>query len=296
MLGRILTATDFSAAGARAVRVAASWAERHGAALRIVHAVPPRRWLGVRYPGTNVRSRIAGGAAEALKRAVASLELPAELEVSTGIVEGGASRAVLREAEAFGAELLVVGARGEHDVERLPAGLGGTAAKLVRDACVPLLLVRRAPERAPPVVVAAVDLSPASSAVLQWAATAARGEPVRILHAYAVDFADRLAAYGFSERALEIYTADEHAARERALAALLPARLAHSKIIVTRGDAARVLYEAVREADATCVVLGKHGWTRRRPSTGYGSVCRYATEHLACDVLVVPREARTPTA
>jgi len=40
-LARILVATDFSAAGQRAVRLAAIWAARRRAALRIVHVTPP---------------------------------------------------------------------------------------------------------------------------------------------------------------------------------------------------------------------------------------------------------------
>ena len=42
---RVLVATDFSAAGQRAVQTAADWARREKAALRIVHVAPSARRL-----------------------------------------------------------------------------------------------------------------------------------------------------------------------------------------------------------------------------------------------------------
>lgn len=299
MLERILTATDFSPAGARALQAALRWAVRTGAALRVVHAIPPRRRLDGLLGGTRVRSLVTGRAAAALKSDLDALQPPADLEISSGIVEGTAARAILREANAFRADLLVVGARGERDVHGMPQGLGATAHGIMRSATVPVLLVRTAPTDTPPIVIAAVDLGAGSAAVVRWAALASGGAPVHVLNAFDVPYAERLVAYGMAESTIDVYSADEHARRERELAEL--ARAAGeplhpgSTTRVERGDAARRLYELARAAGATCAVVGTHApHPFRRPATGYGSVCRYATEHLPCDVLVVPPGATPP--
>lgn len=286
---RILVGTDFSAFAARAVNAAAAWARRTRAALRIIHVAPPKRQLaGFWRAGTRTATTAYRRAADTLEQLASAVDPARELEISTELLTGKASREIARAASEFDCDLLVVGAHGEHEPGAYHSSLGHTAAKLLAATREPLLLVRRQPTTEPAVVVAAVDLSSVSDAVMAWAGIAAAGGSVHVVHAYEVPFAARLEAYGLAESAIDVYARDEHERRDQALAALI-GRVGPTDVtrIVERGDAVRLLFSQLRRLDSTLIVIGKHA-PRRTPSTTFGSVCRYVATFSPTDVLVVP--------
>jgi len=291
---RVLVASDFSPAGDRAVQAAADWARREKAALRIVHVAPSaRRLAGLWRTSTRDMHAVQRQAADALRRVVETVDPARQLDVSTGLVKGPAARQVARAAVDYRADLLVIGARGEHETTTGQPGLGGTATKLVGMTEVPLLLARHAPT-APPNVLAAVDLTGVSSAVLQWASCCAVGGKLHVFHAYEVPFASRLEAYGVAAGTLDVYTAEETEKHDGQLTSLIastcPGREVHR--ITERGDAASRLLEHVQRLAPTMLVLGKHSSRPGRPlSTAYGSVCRHAAFFSPTDVLIVPATA-----
>jgi nucleotide-binding universal stress UspA family protein len=295
---RVLVATDFSAAGQRAVQTAAEWARREDAALRIVHAAPTaRRLAGLWRTSMRDVHAVHRQAADALRQVVEAIDPARRLDVSTGLVTGPAARQVARAAVDYRADLLVIGARGEHETTTGQPGLGGTAIKLVGATAVPLLLARHAPA-APPKVLAAVDLTDVSSAVLQWASRCAVGGQLHVFHAYEVPFASRLEAYGVAAGTLDVYTADENEKHDWQLTSLIastcPGREVHR--ITERGDAASRLLVHVQRLAPTVLVLGKHSSRPGRPvSTAYGSVCRHAAFFSPTDVLIVPVNAGAST-
>lgn len=110
---RVLVATDLSAAGNRAVQLAVDVARREKVALsRLAGAVDPAR----------------------------------QLELSTGVVTGPAARKIAHATSEYRADMLVIGAHGEHETTTGQPGLGGTATKLVRAAPCALRLVRLPPQ------------------------------------------------------------------------------------------------------------------------------------------------------
>lgn len=291
-LNRILVATDFSAAGDQAVREAEVWARRHSAALRIVHIVPPRRRLsGLWGADAATVAVVHRSAADALRRRAHAVDASRLLEVSTALLTGRASKEIVRAARAFDSDLLVIGSHGARgDLGDGPVPLGGTASALVRSTPVPLLIVRRPPPDTSGVVLAAVDLTPVSNAVLRWAGAGAADGTLHALHAYEVAFAERLEAYKLASETIDVYTNEEHARREQQLADLLrEVQLGAGKRIVVRGDAVQTLFEHMRRLDVALVVLGQH-WRHkgRRDSSTFGSVCRYVTSFAQTNVLVVP--------
>src|SRR5690242_6658461 len=164
---RVLVATDFSPAAQRAVDVAAEWARQMRAQLRIVHVTPAKGWLrGAWGLKPKVIDSIQRHATNALKNAADSADPSRVIELSTGVLTGPAARSIIRAARDFRADLLVTGARGERDGNG-EQPLGGTSSKLLVEAATPLLLVRGTPKGAGAGVVAALDLSPHSRAVLE---------------------------------------------------------------------------------------------------------------------------------
>jgi nucleotide-binding universal stress UspA family protein len=287
---RILAATDFSPAGQRAVNEAAHWARQMHAHLRIVHVTPPNRWL----PGlwgaeaANIRA-IQQHAANALKKVADQADPQKTLELSTGVLSGGAASSIARAARDFEADLIVVGARGERDAGR-ERGLAGTSSKLLAGAPAPLLLVRRTHPGAADGVVAAVDLSQRSRTVLEWAVAAAATNRLYVCHVYDMPFAPRLESYGLTRGAIDVYSQQAQARHEAELAAIVGTieRGGETTYVVERGDPGILLARYVEAVRPSLIVLGKHVKTARSSPTGsVGSVCRYIANSVMVDVLVV---------
>jgi nucleotide-binding universal stress UspA family protein len=185
--------------------------------------------------------------------------------------------------------LLVVGARGERDAtgEQI---LGGTSTKLLATARVPLLLIRRRRKDARSGVVAALDLSPRSRFVLEWADFAAAEQHLYAYHVYDMPFAARLEAYGLAASAIDVYSKQAHAQREANLSALVASigRPGVTAYAVERGDPGVLVGRYVESIRPSLVVVGKHVKVKRSsPASSVGSVCRYVANSVAADVLVV---------
>lgn len=287
---RVLVATDFSRAGQRAVDVAAEWARERRAQLRIVHITPPKGWLsGAWGLKPSVAEDIQQHAKDALKQIAERADPARALELSTGVLSGAAARSIVGAARDYRADLVVVGARGERDASAGEA-LGGTSAKLLATAEAPLLLVRRTQKDPVAGVVAALDLSPDSKNVLEWADLAAAERHLYAVHVYDVPFAERLEAYGLARSAIDVYSAQARTRSDADLAALVKSigRSAVTSCVVERGEPAVTLRRCVESVRPSLVVVGRH--VRRKRSTrtrSVGSVSRFIAGAVSTDVLVV---------
>ncbi|HEV2736789.1 MAG TPA: universal stress protein [Longimicrobiaceae bacterium] len=188
----ILAASDLTPASDGAVRTAAAIAERTGAALHLLHACD---FAVVHDLGGGAAPSFEGhlrAAAEALE-AQAARAVPAGVEVASREVTVYAKHhAILEQADALGAELVVLGPhRGRGRVDVL---WGSTAERVVRAARVPCLVARGRMQLPFRRVVVPVDLaSPAHAAAevaLGWCGplgawdgeTAVAGAEVRVVH------------------------------------------------------------------------------------------------------------------
>jgi nucleotide-binding universal stress UspA family protein len=287
---RVLVATDFSKAGQRAVEEAAEWARDTSAQLRIVHVTPPKRWLGTTWRlKPAVTDSIERHAASALKQAAERADPERRLELSTAVLSGPAARSIARAARDYAADLLVVGARGERDAQGQQV-LGVTSSKLLGEADIPLLLVRR-PHKDPVAgVVVGLDLSARSRSVLEWADLAAAGRHLYAYHVYNEPFAARLEAYGLAASAIDVYSAQARSQCDTELASLIASidRTGVTSRAVERGDPAEQLRRYIDDVRPSLVVLGKHvRQARSSPASSVASVCRFVANFVSSDVLVV---------
>ncbi|QOV33691.1 universal stress protein [Streptomyces ferrugineus] len=291
MNGPVVVGVDGSPSSMVAVEVAAREAGLRGVGLRLVHAfgwpaahIPPggRPWdagsAGVRelLDGTLIRAeRCAHDTAPGL-------------EITREVVVG--EPVTVLEVESRTASLAVVGSRG---LSRFGALLlGSTAGHLAAHAACPVLVVRRRPDPAGPVLLA-VDGSPAARGAVEFAFAHASLHGVRLvaLHAWSTR----------TERAYEapadppFVTYDEgrlHDEEERVLAeALGGLRERYPDVAVerrlVRGRVRHSLIEA--SADAGLVVVGARG---RGGFAGLllGSVSQAVLHHAECPVAVVRTE------
>lgn len=141
MLQRVLIAIDFSTASAQALAVA----RQHfsGASLRLLHVMRPSDMAastaaGAVHTGSSpLASRELRESAE--KEALQRLEAWAQDDEEYAIGVGNAAEEIMRQAEEWGADMIVMGTRGRSQIANM---LHGSATEwLIRHAQQPVLVV-----------------------------------------------------------------------------------------------------------------------------------------------------------
>jgi nucleotide-binding universal stress UspA family protein len=274
---RLLVATDLSDLAGLALRRAAQLSAEHDALLTAVHVLPAEFLAG---PGVDVAEMARAGLGACL-----------DLHIGTAPVEGvvrqgGVVDEILVEATARDADLLVVGAHGEHGL----AGplLGSTPENLLRVSRVPVLVVRAPVERAYRRVVVAADLSPAAAGAAHTACALTPHAEHLLVHCAAVPGETLLRLHGATEddlaRLRRVSAGQVRGHLERLADELTPAP---SRVLVESGRAQTRLPELARRRGADLVALGTGG----RSALGHallGSVARHVLHESPTDVLVVP--------
>lgn len=293
MSRKILFATDFSDASEVAFRAASAMGARESATVGVCHVLlPPKAvpaWLqGQVLTDEEVERRTRealGGRAAALKNA----GVPG---VETFVERGDFYASIVQRAEAFGADLILVGSHGRTGVARLL--LGSVAEKVVRHAHCAVLVAREGPEKGP--VLASSDFSEASQAGLRAAAreAARAGSELVVLHVVDIDLAGAF-PYGVDAAGVLEAMKDSKEAREmhEALAKAASAATGTLDVKVTLdfavGDPAAAIVQRAEDLGARLVVLSTHGRTGLSRVL-LGSVAEKVVRHAPASVLAV----RTP--
>ena len=147
MYSRILVPVDGSATSARGLAEAIALARLTGAQLRLVHVVDEISFSmaadGFSGMGSEMLSLLREGGAKVLADARALVEA-AGLAVDTVLKDSFQGRVcdlVVAEAQAWPADLIVIGTHGRRGAGRL--FMGSDAEQVLRLASVPVLLVRK---------------------------------------------------------------------------------------------------------------------------------------------------------
>jgi nucleotide-binding universal stress UspA family protein len=230
---------------------------------------------------------------EAIGRAEHTVAKPG-LEVEGFLLRGRAASAIVDEARAFAADLIVVGSRGHGTIATMV--LGSTAAEIVDHAPCPVLVARGS--ELGPVAFADDGSRSARSAeaiLATWPIFA--GTPVSVVTV--AETAVPVAAGftpGLYDQVLASYTRSVDEARDevREEADTAAGRLAGAGLdarpIVLEGDPASELVRFATERGIGTIVMGTRGHTGLARLI-LGSVARNVLLHAPCSVLVV-REAK----
>ncbi len=276
---RILAATDFSPAADRAVRRAALIAKQQGAELHLLHVVHP---LSL-YPGQNLAPEPLDvaeveAAGERLGPLAKVLAEHYGIRTHAAWRIGRAHSRIAEYAQGIGADLAVVGARGEGTLVRLL--LGSTAQRLLRVRRGPTLIVRNPKVEPYRRVLAAVDFFRASSAALAWARRMAEEEPLDVVHVLEPELDRRLPAPE-REKANAAMRAIAQGLMDNLLADLPGENRGH----IEMGDPPARLLELAQAWCADLIVLGRHGQEGLEEFL-LGSVSKGVAQAADCDVLV----------
>ncbi|MFL5384468.1 MAG: universal stress protein [Longimicrobiaceae bacterium] len=265
-----------------ALVAAAALARRAGAVLHLVHAYELPRLLG-----TSPQLRAFPEAAEAYRaNALRQLEAAAAragaASSSCRVMEGSPGACLLEAAKETGAELLVVGAARGKRLSRMV--LGSTAQRVLRQAPVPVLVVRRALQGPVGRLLVTGDMSELSAAVFEAALATLRhllGGPGEVRALYVLPWS--LLPPPLPHSALE------EAARKQ-LAECLAHRPDHGFEVepqVRVGEPAEQIVAEAEAWQAELLVVGTHarGWGARLL---LGSVAEATLRDAPCNVLAVP--------
>jgi nucleotide-binding universal stress UspA family protein len=298
---KILVAYDFSDASAEALEQAKAEAKATGSTLGICHVMPVLFDAEPFFSQFRQDAALDATSAEAdTRRAISDKvrallgDTPAEVFVE----KGEPYAEVLRRAEAWGADLVVVGSHGRGGIAR--ALLGSVAERVVRHAHGSVLVAR--PIRTSGVVLAATDLSEASLPVVEAAARAAERRNARVVAVTAVDWS--YAAWGSvagapfgatpvlppPETQIEVRSAMRETMKRE-----LERVGATGEAQVIDGSPASAIAEQAETVGAELVVVGTHGRTGFA-RLALGSVAERVVRAAACSVLVVrsaPRKSAT---
>jgi nucleotide-binding universal stress UspA family protein len=285
---RVLCATDLSEAANRAIRAADREARWHGAELVVLHVMP------VTFPGSPMspaaveevvvqQETLASEVIDELLDRVERLTGRDAGQVSVMVEDGAPAETVIRQADAVGADLIVVGAGGHR--QRL---FGSVSETVVKRAHVSVLVARS--DRETGRILLATDFSDPAEPAAQLAADEAvrRCAGITVLHSIEMVAPDiamgepaaippiALGAYPIAEM--------REAAHKRLAATLVHMGVA-GEIAVTEGPPSDAIVRLAAERGADLVVIGTSG---RRGIDRFllGSVAVKVVRDAPCSVLV----------
>jgi len=287
----IIAATDFSHTAEEALRRAALLAKTCGATLQIVHALyePPladawRKLVeGEGITETSMRAR----ASARLEQLADNLEKRTAVRPAAEVIAGKPAQAVAAWALQSGADLIVVGAHGEHLLFDL--FVGSTALKLLRLSVLPVLLVKQNPPFDYERVVIATDFSPAARAAADRIAALLPAAELHLFHAYEAPFERQMYYAGSDDEAIDHYRRLGEAEAKRQMEAFVAtlAEPARYRYKVRHGYAPALISQFMAEMGADLLVAGSHRQSEIAANL-LGSVAAHLVNESRADLLLVP--------
>lgn len=297
-MSRVLVAVDLGEGSDEALRQAHRYAVQTNGALAAIHVVPDLVGMRTLFPQETEQATMGAlelqqRVAELLTERVHEITGRAADQVEIFVDDGVDYAQIVRRAEKWRADLVVVGAHGRGGLERV---FGGVADKVVRYAHAEVLVARPAKGMGP--VVAATDLSEPSLRAIAAGAREARrlGALLDVVHA--VDtmggayFSALAAAFGAPPVAP---SAEVQAQARQAHVATIEQMIlragAQGRAVVLDGTPAAEILRYAEEKGARLVVVASHGHTALR-RIALGSVAEKVIRSAHAPVLV----ARVPHA
>jgi nucleotide-binding universal stress UspA family protein len=280
---KVLAATDFSDQSRIAVRRATLICREHGAQLELLHVIeelPPPDRLSLDQYREKVRERLQGETSQAVSQ---------EITCHVRCERGKGFVSIIRSAREVAADLIVIGAHGQHLLrDNL---LGTTAENLIRKAGIPVLVVKQPVHANYRRVLVPTDFSDESRKALLAAGTLAPAASIDLLHVYGIEGEEQLGMARAGEEAskrfrqrTEIWAMTSMDEWQRGINLGQHSVEQH----VRKGYAPSAIAQFAKERRHDLVAMGAHG------SAGHshlllGSVTESALRTVHSDILIVPQ-------
>ncbi|HEY4545360.1 MAG TPA: universal stress protein [Pedomonas sp.] len=266
----LLLATDLTARCDRAHGRAIHLARRWNAELILLHVLEGKAATSRKVDEEAIREQM-------------SAEMPCEeIRSRFVIARGAAAETILEKAGEFQADLIITGVARYNALGDFI--LGTTVDRVVRQAPVPVLVVKRRPHAMYEAIAVGIDFSPCSRYALEAAATLFPANTLDVVHAYHVPFEGFIGKGEAGQESRQGVQKDLDAflAETR----LRPDQRRNLNLILDYGQVTEVVVRHARERELSLVVLG----TRGRAGLSYallGSAAEALLSALPCDVLLV---------
>lgn len=278
-LKHLLVATDFSRRAEIALRRAVQVATDHNATLSLLHVADREE--------PNVLA--AGGEEEKLRQQIKKY-LPNGAVGNTRVVIGKPFVEIIRGARDEAADLVVLGAHGEHFLKDLLVGT--TAEKVVRKGDRPVLIVKRPPHGPYRHVLVAVDFSENSRFALKLALRLAPKAQFQVVHVYQ-GYEKQLKRAGIPApevtRRLRPLI-DESKRNMEAFLRSIDYSGGSIRQVLWDGRAQEEITTLAKRLRAELVAVGTTGRTGL-PYVLLGSVAEHVLREVSCDILIARAEA-----
>ena len=292
----ILAATDFSPGADRAVRRAASLTSSLGGVLQVIHVLPPRELLAQLLPPPTEKeiASLRTRADVALQDRIRTVAATFSVTPSWALFHGQAHRAILDAARMLAADIVVIGAQGEHGGSpSSETTIGETALKLAQRSEIPILLVRRDPKESYRAIIACAKGEPIDRRVIGWANEMSPGNLLHVVSAYTVPYEGRLREWGASASTIDVYATREREHRTRYLSDTLgemqiPA--ARVRLHVERDAPLKLILRKAAQLSADLIIVGRRAQPEPLGGGSFGSIARHVAFLAPMDVLVTPPE------
>lgn len=287
----IVAATDFSAFSERVGQRAAHIAKQHDAELHLLHAVQP---LDL-YPGLTLTPDESGHHDQVQQEAeqtrldalATTLAEQFGIRIRTVTRLGRAHTEIADYAQKVSADLLVAGSRGENTL--LDLLLGSTASRLLRVATCPVLIVKNPADAPYRQVLAAVDFSPVSNAVVTHALSLAGGSSVEALHVLGTEVEERLRKAKYVQVDISDWLTRQGEEADKQMESLLQVIDKGEGVsrLALPGSPPAVICQHAEKTHTDLLVLGRHGHGGGLQEWLLGSVSKDVAQAAACDVLII---------
>lgn len=288
---RMLAATDFSRTADAASRRAALLAKAHGASLEIVHSIylPPlaETWRKLIEGEGVTEDKLKQNAAARLAEQAADVAKRTGLTPGHRVLSGKAAPALAEWADAQQADLVVVGAHGEHLL--LDLFVGSTALKLLRLSSVPVLLVKQTPPFDYERVLLATDFSPAARRAANFVARLLPNAMLYLFHAFEAPFERQMVYAGSDDEVIDHYRRLGEAEAKRQMEEFASSLDAPDRFVrkVRHGYAPALINQYAAEMGIDLMAIGSHRQSEVA-ATLLGSVAAHLVTESRTDLLMVP--------
>ncbi len=297
-LGVLLVATDFSDTASLALDRALELAVRHESEIVLIHVMqpdlPPLAAPEMVVIPPNYEEMLRDACSEGLEQAAARVREKG-VRVRLFIEQGRAAKEITACADSIGADLILIGTRGNTGFKRLL--LGSVAEEVVRIADQPVLTVHPGDDRPiEPVrrLLLPTDFSPAADQALSAATLLLAGSAdaeIILVHTFHIT-PTVVPLGGFGGGASSLLVANAHQLATDAAepsAKALRAKGYQVEVVVERGDPAEVVTELAVDRDVDVIAMGTRGHSKLRLVL-MGSTAERIVEHAPCPVLTVHRQ------
>jgi nucleotide-binding universal stress UspA family protein len=280
---RVLAAIDVSDGADEVLSQWSAIAARPMVQSAVVHVIPRIEEIAILFPRAHDENAIQldGIAARAREDVRARVESVAQREVEIFIDEGQSYAEIVKRAESWQADLVIVGGHGQSGIARV---FGTVAERVVRYAHCPVLVARSGKGHGG--VLAGTDLSPPSLRAVMAGGEEARSRGTLLKVVHAVGFLELEAAYLIGRATPGMSRDVGYAAFARALESAVEELHVTATCEILEGSPAAAILRVATSLDAELVVVGSHGKTGLA-RIALGSVAEKVARNAHCSVLVV---------